>query len=681
MNIRLRINKILESGLCWQFLLFAIINIIVFLICIVVYQLLGPDAQVGLWEALRLFVDSNSIIDHTHSFTKQNISLLFLECLGTILFSGLIVSIITNFISQKVEEIKEGTVHYKLKNHIVIIGYDDIVPTVMKEIIHDSRYNSNIIVLQTHGSISEIRYTLLSKLSKVELKRIVMYNAPRQSVEELQLLNTIEAKEVYIVGDRKHNEHDAENMSTFEKLVSIHQSKAVHPPIPLTIWFDNEASYAALQLNDISTEWKKYFEFKPCNFYKHWANRILTSSHCRIDKNIIIYPKLDHDGITVNSSHHIHLIIIGMNRMGIALAKEAAHVLHFPNFDEKSGANRTRITFIDENADKEMCSFISRLSGYFKIAPAKYADLTTQPFTKFCDTYNNLNAERNFLDVQFEFIKGSVESKYVRDWICQIVDVQNAIISIAICLHDSSKNFDIAMYLPEEVYIRGRMNLNNPWDVVDSNKVVNIYVRQDKTGSLIKTFCDSAQSVEANNKKYANIYPFGMYDNGFSSDYYSNHLAMVLNYVYDYYFKCRKTLPSSVPLIPELTKIWKTLSTSEQWSNLYLADSIEFKLRSIGLNIETAQNVELTKEQIENLARTEHNRWNMEKLLLGYRPLIGKEFDLDEEQKKQAKKKIFAHHLIAPYRCLNDSDKEFDRNIIKNLPSILRMLSNARMTV
>ena len=121
MNIKFRINKILESGIGWQFLLFALINVVAFFLCVIVYRISGSDIKVGLWEALRLFVDSNSIIDHTHSFSSQNVSLLLLECLGTILFSGLIVSIITNVISQKVEDINEGQVRYKLKNHIVVL--------------------------------------------------------------------------------------------------------------------------------------------------------------------------------------------------------------------------------------------------------------------------------------------------------------------------------------------------------------------------------------------------------------------------------------------------------------------------------------------------------------------------------------------------------------------------------
>jgi hypothetical protein len=203
---------------------------------------------------------------------------------------------------------------------------------------------------------------------------------------------------------------------------------------------------------------------------------------------------------------------------------------------------------------------------------------------------------------------------------------------------------------------------------------VNIFVRQEKTGSLIKSFGDAAKSSAAMNKKYANIYPFGMVDDSFAINYYSNHLAMAFNYIYDFYFNYNKTLPASIPATDELLAKWKPVLTSNKWSNLYLADSIEFKLRSTGYNAESIKTAVLSDDQIEKMAYTEHSRWNMEKLLMGYRPLNDMEKD-DNVNTNKLKKNMFAHHLIKPYEDLTDEQKELDRNIIKKLPDIIRMLN------
>lgn len=674
MDLKFRINKVLESGLWWQVLLFSIINVIVFSCCMLIYFVIGKSGDIGWWDSLRLFIDSNSILDEKSPSDFGNVVLLATECLGTILFSGLIVSIITNVISLKVDSIKSGRVHYKLKNHVVVIGYDNIVPSIISEIASSPKYSDSKILLQTNEPIEMVRSALLAKLTMSNLRRVTLIYAPRQSKEELHLLYTINARDIFIVGDRSQSDHDAENMNTFETLVSIHRDAGMARIVPLMIWFENEASYAALQLNDISYEWKKFFDFKPYNFYKRWANQLLTKSEYWKDDKRIVYPELDHKGIKADSDKHVHLIIVGMNRMGTALAKEAAHLLHFPNFNEETGANKTRITFIDDNADREMNFFMGRLPGYFNIVKPIYKDLTVKEQKSESGQDEDCNASK-FLDIQFEFVKGRVESEAVRDWIKKELKDETAIITIAICIHNPSKSFGMAMYLPEEVYTRGRDDLSNPWSVKDEYLVVNIFVRQEETESLIKAFGDAAKADSSENKRYANIYPFGMQDNSFSLDYHSNRLAMALNYIYEYYFKYGNVLPDSLPDMNVLVECWDDLSTSLKWSNLYLADSIEFKLRSIGLTLEEAKYATISDAQIEDLARTEHCRWNMEKLLMGYRALTDKE-KADNLDVKKLKTNMFAHHLIKPYKDLSEGDKQLDRNIIMKLPDILRMLND-----
>jgi hypothetical protein len=105
-----------------------------------------------------------------------------------------------------------------------------------------------------------------------------------------------------------------------------------------------------------------------------------------------------------------------------------------------------------------------------------------------------------------------------------------------------------------------------------------------------------------------------------------------------------------------------------------LADSVEFKLRSIGLDEEKAKFATFSEKQIEQMAYTEHHRWNMEKLLMGYRAL-GKNEQGKVVNVKMLKNYMYVHNLIKPYADLNDEEKQLDRNIVSKLPDILRMLN------
>ena len=103
----------------------------------------------------------------------------------------------------------------------------------------------------------------------------------------------------------------------------------------------------------------------------------------------------------------------------------------------------------------------------------------------------------------------------------------------------------------------------------------------------------------------------------------------------------------------DLRKSWKNLTVEKTWSNKYFVDTIYQKIRStnlalsenaaiIGYNnnefftgnwkekLETAL-AELSKpigqDKKECLAECEHNRWNVQQLLLGFRPADAVKFD------------------------------------------------------
>lgn len=100
--------------------------------------------------------------------------------------------------------------------------------------------------------------------------------------------------------------------------------------------------------------------------------------------------------------------------------------------------------------------------------------------------------------------------------------------------------------------------------------------------------------------------------------------GQIINYIYDFKNKYGN-VPQSCPPDNELKDSWNKLSVSLQWSNLYSAYSISPKLRSIGI---TDGYVKLDNDQITLLAEVEHNRWNMEKLLLGFRKPTAEEEEL-----------------------------------------------------
>ena len=83
----------------------------------------------------------------------------------------------------------------------------------------------------------------------------------------------------------------------------------------------------------------------------------------------------------------------------------------------------------------------------------------------------------------------------------------------------------------------------------------------------------------------------------------------------------------------------------------------------------------------------EHNRWNLERLLLGFKPYkladrlafkyILKYADTEKKQTlkhtlKETKNTLFIHKDIAPYEELLPGSQDYDKAIVKNIQSVLK---------
>jgi hypothetical protein len=144
-------------------------------------------------------------------------------------------------------------------------------------------------------------------------------------------------------------------------------------------------------------------------------------------------------------------------------------------------------------------------------------------------------------------------------------------------------------------------------------------------------------------------------------------------------------------------------SVADQWSSSYCCMSIAQKLSQWGIDIDKASIAEIKtviNNNIEVLGYIEHNRWNMEKLLLGFRkPHIEEQTEIDEcrkiiadndenkDNKKACKYRIYKGKHIHDYlRSFDDLAKviwvdmnkekddirKTDYDILRQIPWILK---------
>lgn len=636
--------------LAWLFGVILVIFISFYLACLLALNPeISPESH--LFQLVCLFIDPGSIKD------TGNMPQWLAVCvaiIGLILFCGLLISVISNMLERRVERFREGDIVYPMHNHIVVIGFDDMVPTLIQQICQEPKYKKCFILVQSSLPATDIRNKIHTELDANDEKRIVILHARRDSIEDLEKLYTTKAREVFLIGERDEHDHDSLNIECLKKIVDIHKRHTGCPMIPFTVLFEYQTTFAAFQITDLSSEWRHYIEFHPFNFYEEWAKKILVN--CRYGKGneTIEYPPLDREPLTYESHKHVHLVIIGMSRMGVAVGVEAAHLLHFPNFCRDNRCKST-ITFIDEAADREMNFFRGRYRHYFEIASAKYCDMSGDKTSMHIIPPSRFTGkDADFLDIEFEFIKGRAESPAIQQKIIDWAKADDEVLSIAICLNYPPQSMAMGLYLPDIVYDRN----------------IPVFIRLETSAALLTML--NSKKAEESVHKYSHVYPFGMLDNCYDLDNRSIHMAQAVNYVYDFYNR-HHTLPESLPQESVLQKLWNGLPVAHQWSNLYNAYAIKLKLRSLG--IAQTDELQLDAQQIELLSRVEHNRWNMEKLLLGFRKPTPEEqriIDNEPGKKKEYKNKWLAHADICPYDELDEGSKNYDKCITGGIPLIVR---------
>lgn len=627
-------------------------------------------------RSLYILIDGNALNRiYTDNYTEEGSRLWVVtfsvlgSMLGVILFGGMLISVLSNMLERRIENFRNGRNSYVVAGHYVILGYDEIVPSIIKQICDDN--SDAYILLQSSHASEEIKEKIHSSIAQGCEKRVIIKNGNRTSAADLGKLRLNEAQEIYIAGDRNKPEHDAKNFDCLEKVYTIlkeNEKKGI--PESITTVFEEQDTYSAMQVTDLFDHIRALgIEFIAYNFYVGWAKQILVDRKYSDNGKTYEYPALDGRGITDSDDRRIHIVIAGTSNFGVTFGAEAAKILHFPNFGKKG--KRTRITFIDLNADREKDLFITRFKHFFEVQHYFYNDEKRRA-TKFPE------GDSGFLDTEFSFIKGDIYSPEIQQKIKEWAEDENELLTLVFAMRDSRNNMGIALNLADEVYDR-----EIPIFVrQDSSSIFLTKLREKSKQNRRKIVTDGVSIKEIEKRgRYANLYPIGMTDINFDTDRRAQRMAECINYLY---YANESDLEKAT--WKEIHEIWKQQSVANQWSNLYSAYTIEYRLRTLNALRESGKTKDI-EEETEMLSRVEHDRWNVEKLMLGFRKPNKDEDSYsatecgknERERMNKANKGLFIHSYIRPYDKLDDNQDEIknnDRRIVRNIPWIIRMANN-----
>ena len=635
-----------------------------------------------------IYLDHSSIVDY-RLIVASGITYI----LGLVFFGGAIIAILSDFIKRRVDNYKHGRTFYIRKGHYLIMGYDDIVPSIIMHLL-EKKPDAQILILSSEPT-QQVLEKLRESVARNYLDNIVINYGHRTSSTIYPDIHLESAEQIFIAGDRTKAQHDAINVQCIESICTYLQDyKTRHTIERITCVFENLDTYVSFCTTDIFTHLTKSLNIPivPYNKYVSWANQVFVRRQYRAQAGgqLESYPLVYGNGINPDDDMMVHLVFVGTSTFAVSFAREASQFLHFSNFNDKI-KSKTRITFIDNNMDVEMEEIITRYRHLFEVQSYLYGDYTKAKIKKSAQVKKRLKAnlpQTDFLDIEFEFIKGDIFSDQIQDLLCEWQNDLHQYLSLFIAMSKQHKNFAIAMNLPNDLYEK---RTHDGWNTP-------IFIRQDNADNFVTLL--RQQSIKSpddpkalyywldENKElhkqhrdgiYANIYPFGMNDSAFYVDEESIRRAKLINYLYssmkDGHFLPLTVLASlsAETIWKEANRYWKDLSVAVKWSNLYFAYSLHYKELAVKAMREAGLDED---QQIETLSVMEHNRWNVEKLLMGYRKPLEIEdlYDKSDDIARKLKnnKNLFIHAQIRPYDDLSDDMKELDKEFARYIPWIIQ---------
>jgi hypothetical protein len=349
---------------------------------------------------------------------------------------------------------------------------------------------------------------------------------------------------------------------------------------------------------------------------------------------------LDHEGITAQDPRAPHLVILGFGRMGRALALRAAQLGVFAN------GKRLRISVLDRRAEAHRADMLFRHPQIEKVADVQFHQLET----------------------------ASPEARQLLEAWCAET---GTLTSVAFCFSDETFSLELALRLlplfePNDVRLAVRLSRQAGL----AHLLEQLRTRRPQECSVTNSPAENPSDTSLQLRRaLTRLRPFGMEERfARMADPEAESVEKAAREIHRAYVDLASRHPARDPsgldqagLKPDLQD-WDALSEDLRESNLQQAAHLVFKLRAIGCEIEPIEanrpSVEtFTSDELELLARMEHERWVTERLIANW--TLAEEKDVSRRESPN----------LVPWEQLKDHVREYDRDAILRIPELLRSIS------
>ncbi|MBP7282638.1 MAG: hypothetical protein KBA66_13735 [Leptospiraceae bacterium] len=244
-----QLSKSVGRQLLFLFVIAAFL--VIFFGCI--FALIGVKFEQGnvFWFALLSLLGPDSLytIQNESTFIKS-ISLL-LTFIGIIIFNGIIIAIVVSTIHSYFDEIKRGTGKVHEENTIVILGWNELVPSILSELnlyCQTEGKRITVVVLSEEVKSEIIQLTKINRNIEILFRTGFSYKT-----SDLKRLNLIQSKAIlvfYNSGNREGVNLLTQDSYVIKTFISLH-----------SLLVENEKTSIPILLNFNEIENSEYLDY------------------------------------------------------------------------------------------------------------------------------------------------------------------------------------------------------------------------------------------------------------------------------------------------------------------------------------------------------------------------------------------------------------------------------------
>ena len=555
--------------------------------------------------------------------------------LGLIVFNGLLIATINRVMATRAEQYKKGQNTYRrLRNQYLIVGFGtSCIPIIRNLSGRQGASPSDFFLILSNQDTEKIRRIIQTQLPHLE-EQVVIYSGDINEKPHLERLNIGRAKEVFVIGEGKEPGRDSLNLECAKAIKDIRANNARKNTgiLQVNVQFDRPASYSTIKKVSLP---QSYFEddrhreiiyLHPFNFYENWA-RLLWGTfqlegYKTLDRGQMVEDNVKDEPMLTDK--HVHLVIAGFGNTGVALLLEALRICHYPNYNEKTGSNKTVITVVDPKMDELLPRFKSQYPYLDQIS-----------------------------DIEMNFVSGNIEDDGNRLLLQELSLREDVLLTVAICFYDPDYSLAAALCLPEALFYT-----INEGKVIPNN-TTQILVRQEIEMGL-------ASLLDNKNGKYSNVKLFGTLDKGVDDTLLDDKMPVFIGAYYHFKYDVGKDFFEEVEndaskAISEAARHWIALNEDMRFSNRYQVEMYK--------TYKTYR--KYFQRNPEVLYQMEHLRWCAERSITGYR-------DAHEQGVKYTQDDFQIHKLIVPYGKLPTHEKLKDRDVLEIMDKVIKLSKEAK---